>query len=290
MQPTGINPGLLRVLAQHAPDLLTEMLTPGKVLDAEVISRYGDKAIISFGRNLRIEVTLQAPLVEGQKVKVQVQTREQPAPPGESRAPILLKVVSEQAQGEKLVYVPVRSQQPIPSPGQAPSAAQTAPQNASASQATPGAPQLAAALQLPDAPLQPPTQTTQQAGQPQVLWLPIPLPQGGQAWAQVHVQEENARKGRAVAGPVHQVRIFWETPGLGPVQVTMDASATALTALFTTAAVDVRTALEQHLPELQQRLNEAGYTETRLGARQPMPGEAVEPVRSDEAGRLNVRA
>lgn len=273
MQPTRISPVLLRVLAQHAPDLLSEMLTPGKVLDAEVISRYGDKAMLSLGRNLRIEVTVQAPLTEGQRVRVQVQPREQGGQAGESRAPIILKVMGELEPGGTIVYTPGRLQTAAPTAGAA-----------QAHQA--GSVHLpAGAVPVQEGAVQPQTQP----GQPQVMWLPIPLPQGGQAWAQVHVQEESPRKGRAHKGAVHQVRIFWDTPGLGPIQVSMDTASTALTALFTVAVAESRTTLEEHLPELRQRLQEAGFAETRLGARQQRPGEAMEPVKSDEAGRLDLR-
>lgn len=265
MQPTGINPGLIRILAQQAPDLLTELFVPGKVLDAEVVSVFGDRAILNLGRNLRLEAALQTPLKEGQKVKVQVQPPEQAAAQGEGRsAPIVLKLIAVQA----------------------PATTTVAPQPAQTSQAAP-APAMPVLLPVaPEAATQP---QPAQPGQPQVLWLPIPLPQGGQAWTQVHVQEEAPGKGRRGAGPVHRVRIFWETPGLGPVQVTLDASATSLTALFTSAAAESRAAVDRHLPDLQQRLNAVGFPETRLGSRQPLAGETVEPVRTDEAGRLNLR-
>jgi len=249
----------MRAAGNVATEQLTEMLKVGRVLDVEVLSVFGDRAILSFGRNLRLEVTLQTPLKEGQKVKVQVQPRSdgQAHPGSDTRSSVILKLVSAGGVNEGLIFVRV---QPGLTQTSAPAVPQTLPQA------------------LP------------QTGQPVLNWIPIPLPQGGQAWAQIYVQEDG-RKPRdpESGGAHHQVRIWWETPGVGPVQVTMDALDTTLTALFAVVIPQTRQPLERALPRLQERLNRAGFTDTRLGTRQSMPNETVGPLRLDDYSRLDRR-
>ncbi|HYF91689.1 MAG TPA: flagellar hook-length control protein FliK [Symbiobacteriaceae bacterium] len=429
MQPTGINPGLVRFLAATAPDLLTELLVPGKVLEAEVVSVFQERAVLSFGRGVRLEVALQTPLQEGQRVRVQVQpqpprqaapapAQPQVQPPLPSQPPVrstpgsppgaLPQVVAPPAEQPALsrpAQSGVQTANPQPnlpataqpvSPGpQPPTAAphaqsaghqalqplpQTAPQQLTSGQPAPAPRQAAPAagqqavpaaqpggqvshstppepgrLQaapapaaapiilkvlgpappregvLPAGPLQPgqgpleaqsapaparvatgaPTlgevtaaavqgqpqpasavnqPGVQQTALPQVLWLPIPLPDGNQGWAQIHVQEDDSPKTRAQkGGPVQQIRIWWETPALGPVQVTLEAAAANLAALFTAAEPGSKGALEQSLPALQRRLAQVGFPEARVGCRAAAPGEAVEPARIEGANRLDKR-
>lgn len=247
MQSGSIGPALLRVPAHMATDLLSESLAPGRVFEADVVSVFGDRAILSMGRNIRMEVQLQAALKEGQRVRLQVQPREA----GEAGAPILLKVLTA---GDATALV--RTDQ----------------------QGAQGAEQ----AQAPAA--------SQSASAPQVLWLPIPLPQGGQGWAQILVQEDAPRKDPTRSGqPVHQVRLWWETPALGAVQVAMDASNTTLTAIFTVGEAAARLDVEGALPDLQRRLTDAGFPEARLGTRQAQPGEPVGPLKVDDPGRLDRR-
>ncbi|MDB4895807.1 MAG: hypothetical protein JWN15_2069, partial [Firmicutes bacterium] len=73
VQTGGIGPSLVRVLQTAQPDLMTELLTPGRLLEADVVSVFQDRAVLSFGRGMRLEVSLQAELTEGQRVRVQVQ-------------------------------------------------------------------------------------------------------------------------------------------------------------------------------------------------------------------------
>jgi len=257
MFPTGINPNLVRAGGNLSSEQITEMLRVGRVLDVEVISVFGERAILSLGRNLRIEVTLKTPLKEGEKAQVQVQPRSDGQAHGSDvRPPVILKLVSAGTAHEGLIYVRTQSG-PVPTSG-------------------PGLP----AATLPQSP--------SQAGQPALSWIPIQLPQGGQAWAQIYVQEEGRKQKGSEAH--HQVKIWWETPGVGPVQVTMDAAETTLTALFTVVAPESRQPLEQALPSLQERLNLIGFTDTRLGTRQAMHNEIVGPVRLDELSRLDRRA
>lgn len=335
MQPTGISPNLVRLLTATAPDLLTELLTPGKVLDADVVSVYQNKAMLSFGRGVRLEVTLQTPLQEGQRVRVQVQP--QGTAPGTPQAPTQAPTqASAQAQAPAQGAPQGPAQAPTPAQGapqtqaqaqapmarQAPApvvlkilgtvppddaaraaavgpragqtqATQAQPAQAQASAATPRPAPLGdlAATALPGQPAPVANQAqAQQPVTPQVLWLPIPLPGGSQGWAQIHIQEDDSPRARALkGGPVQQVRIWWETPALGPVQVTMDAAPASLSAIFTAAAADSKSLLDQTMGELRQRLAEAGFPEARVGSRAPAPGEAVEPARIDGASRLDKR-
>jgi hypothetical protein len=331
VQPTGISPNLVRLLTATAPDLMTELLTPGKVLDADVVSVYQDKAVLAFGRGVRLEVTLQTPLHEGQRVRVQVQPQpqgqQQPgqaqgqAPAGASRQAAVPGAQPAPVPGAQPVPVPGAQPAPVPGaqpaplvlkvignvPPEASGRAQTAAQaghapgqaQAPAQEAAgaPAAAQRSGALrdvaattfQGQPAPVANQTQA-QQPVTPQVLWLPIPLPGGAQGWAQLHIQEEDSPRARAVkGGPVQQVRIWWETPALGPIQVMMDAAPASLSAIFTAAAADSKSLLDQSIVELQQRLAEAGFPEARVGCRAPAPGEAVEPARIDGASRLDKR-
>ena len=386
MQPTGISSGLVRFLAANAPDLLTELFTPGKVLEAEVVSVFQERAVLSFGRGVRLEVALQTPLQEGQRVRVQVQPQEaapgQPGPPAPNAQtpPPGVQQAEPAPQQPQPGVAQARpgAQQTAPAPQQAPAAPQSQPAGQPApqlqagqpaprpaaptgQQAAPPAPPGQASRPAPEsgrqqtapapapivlkvigtappregvrptAPLQlgqaPPPEAqsapaparaatgapalrdvaaaapqgqqptpvasqpaAQPPGAPQVLWLPIPLPDGNQGWAQIHVQEDDSPKTRAQkGGPVQQVRIWWETPALGPVQVTLEAAATNLAALFTAAAAESKGALEESLPELQRRFAQVGFPEARVGCRTAAPGEAVEPARIEGANRLDKR-
>ncbi|HEY3364496.1 MAG TPA: flagellar hook-length control protein FliK [Symbiobacteriaceae bacterium] len=449
-----------------AQDLLAELLVPGRVLEADVISVFEDHAMLALGRGIRLEVSLQAPVKEGQRLQLQVQPRGAAPAQGGGPRPVVLKLLGTVPQGNRpegqgpaqgraavtrgTLPGPVpagNSGQPAGSPGtvpgertpaslsqagaqqsggveagpaqsagvaggeQAPAAGQAGPSQAARPQspvaagpagqagptppdgpaavsadqvkpragtppADPGGPEKQAAAgpapqpdagpartapggavqqapgeavqqapggaaqQAPGRAVQPapalhtaglqsagpqarevqqaagpslqpdmqaaPARTARleapvagavpqsQASQtvlPQVVWLPIPLPGGKQAWAQLVVQEEPERERRdPTAGPAHQVRLWWETPSLGSVQVTLDARDRSLTAVFTTPAPDTRLAVEDQLPALQQRLAAVGFPEARLGSRQPLPGESVGPtVPPEAAGRLDKR-
>lgn len=509
VQATGISPNLVRVLASTAPDLLAEMFVAGKVLEAEVLSVFQGRAMLSFGKGVRLEVVLQAMLKEGQKVRLQVQPREQgsglalklvqpqqaeqgaparpEAPPAQAPPTGSGNPAPGQAPAAQVQPQPLRAQaSPAPAPGQplpaqpggqsqvqpqppGPAAGQPGPAQgqpvAQAAPPTPGLPgpppggqgavpvpagaaqagQPAQATQAPTgqapatpapagspaqaaqpqatqaqaggqpqaapAPTQgaqpqgqpmqgqtqpPPTQTqaptmqaqpaatqtpvptaqapqaqplaqsqpqpsqppaaaapgptvprpeaaqpapegplppgepaaqargaaagpeasaarqeaaqaqprpdapqplTQppvahlrgEAGQPPLMWIPIPLENGKQGWAQLQIQEGDAR-GQREGGPQHQVRLWWETPTLGQVQVTMDASGSSLTTLFTILLASVRAGVERGLTDLQTRLSAAGFEDVQVGCRQALPGENVGPVVPDgDAPRLDRR-
>jgi hypothetical protein len=232
VQSAGVGPSLVRLIGTAPPDLLTTLLAPGRVLEAEVISLFQGRGILSFGRGVRLEVALQAALQEGQRVQVQVQPQEanQPA--------IFLKLLSTA---------------PATAQGAAPPTAQAPPQ----------------------------------AGQ--VVWLPIPLPGDGQGWAQLHIHEEPDRRGAPGAAPQRQVRLYWETPALGPIQMVMDAPERSLVALFTAVAPGSRASLEQAMPMLRERLAAAGFPDVKLGLRSPAPGEEVLPLRPAGAARVDRR-
>lgn len=248
MQLGGVGPGLLRLVANPAPDLLADLFVPGRVLEADVVSVFADRAILAFRQGLRLEVTVQTLLSEGQRVRVQVQP---PLPGGESASagspqPVVLKLVSLLARPEG--------------------------EGAAVSGQT-----VKGSLQVS------PTAV-------QIFWVPLPVPGGGQGWAQVQVQEEPDAQRRSPGDPAGpQVRIWWETPALGAVQVALSASGPDLSALFTAAATDTRSEIVQGLSGLQARLGGVGFPEARLGCRAPMPGEAIEPLRPEGAGRLDRR-
>lgn len=250
MQPSAIGPVLARLLQATAPDLLSDLFTPGRVLTADVVSVFQDRAVLSFGRGVRLEVGLQTALQEGERVLVQVQPGKDG--PVTDQQQIVLKVLG-------------------PAPKDLPQNADPAGLNAPTGQTT--------------------AATGQQPGNaPQVFWLPVPLPDGSRGWAQLQIQEDDSPKSRAKhGGPVHQVRIWWETPALGPVQGVLEALGSSLSAIFTAVAGDSRSSLEEHLPDLLGRLAAAGFPEARLGCRLPAPGQTVEPVRGGDNSRFDRR-
>jgi hypothetical protein len=235
VQTGGIGPSLVRVLQTAQPDLMMELLTPGRLLEADVVSVFQDRAVLSFGRGMRLEVSLQAELTEGQRVRVQVQ-------PGAPDVVILKLLAIADGQNPQVQ-------------------GQTTPMVAHPHAETPGA-----------------------------VWLPIPLPDGRQGWAQVQVREdlEGATRARTAGAPAH-VRIWWETPELGQLQVALDTGGGALAAIFTVPGAESRSQLEQALPGLQQRLTAAGFPEVRVGCRPPRPGETVGPTPAAGASRIDQR-
>ena len=53
----------------------SRLFLPGRLLEAEVVSVYQDRAILAFGRGIRLEVALRAPLREGERVRLRVEPR-----------------------------------------------------------------------------------------------------------------------------------------------------------------------------------------------------------------------
>lgn len=121
-----------------------------------------------------------------------------------------------------------------------------------------------------------------------VSWIPIPLPGGQQGWAQITAEEDTATRSKG-RERTHQIRIWWETPRLGAVQVLLDTlSEGRLIGLFTVPAATARTSIETRLPELVESLAQAGFPAAQLGARPPQPGQPVQP--ESRSGRLDRRA
>jgi hypothetical protein len=111
-----------------------------------------------------------------------------------------------------------------------------------------------------------------------VAWVPIPLPNGTHGWAQVKVEEDRRRKAKRSEEPYYQVRIWWETPRTGVIQVLLDAAPEGrLIGLFTVAAAALRAAIEERLPELADSLAEAGFPGAQLAARLQQPGQLPAP-------------
>ena len=163
VQATGISPNLVRVLAGTAPNLLAEMFVAGKVLEAEVLSVFQGRAMLSFGKGIRLEVALQAMLKEGQKLKLQVQPREQ-------GSGLVLNMV-EQAPQQTGQGTPPRPGAPAYQPG-----APTSQPPATAQGQTPAAPG-----QTPVAPGQTPAAPQGQAPAVQTM-APQPPGPGPRAW------------------------------------------------------------------------------------------------------------
>lgn len=274
MQIPGINPSLLRLLSTAGQEQLADLFTPGRILKAEVVSVFQDRAVLSFGRGIRLEAQTQTPLKEGQQVTVQVQTPQAPPQPGQP-PPLVLKLVQNPASAGQTNTAPTPAE-----PGQ------TAAQQTLGREAV----ILRGEQSAPAAGPQPNQGLPQAQHPPGLVWLPIPLPGGGQGWAQIHVPPEAPRKGSGQGdSSVRQVRIWWETPELGAVQVTLDGAASDLSAIFTAVSPESRTQIESHLSDLRARLQEAGFPEARLGCRQARAGEAVEPFRPEGTARLDLR-
>ncbi|MGE5676370.1 MAG: flagellar hook-length control protein FliK [Mycobacterium leprae] len=223
----GIGPSLIRL--QSSPDdagALKTLLAVGRVLEAEVLSVTGDRAVLVVGRGNRLEVRPEFPIAPGQRLQLQVLSET------DSPGQLLLKLLG------------VESAPPTPQ--------------------TP-------AQSLP-------------------VWLPIPMPQGSQGWAQLSVPEEDRRKPNESSMPAErQVRIWWETPALGKVEVQLSERAGKLTAVFTVPSTQSRDAIDADLQALRQQLAAVGFAEAVLGSRPPRPGETVEPVGGGASGLLDRR-
>ncbi|MFZ5825170.1 MAG: hypothetical protein ACOY94_12655 [Bacillota bacterium] len=155
------------------------------------------------------------------------------------------------------------------------------------SQARPEGPQ--AQTQPQPAAQAPLSQARLDAGPPPLIWLPIPLENGKQGWAQLQIQERDPSGGQE-HGAQHQIRLWWETPALGQIQVTMDASRGSLTTLFTVLLGAIRAGVERGLSDLQTRLTAAGFDDVKIGCRQALPGENIGPAVPVEGGpRLDRR-
>lgn len=204
----------------------------------------------------------------------------QPAVPGQPSAP----------PGAAAPHAaPSTSPQGAPAPGTAsPAPPQGAPSQAAPAEATTAAPAPQATASAAPPPVQspaPPTQTMPLAVPGEmVAWVPLPLPGGGQGWAQLKVEEQKRRNARKGSERYYQVRIWWETPELGAVQVMLDAAPEGrLVGLFTVAAATLRAAIEERLPQLSEALEQAGYPAAQLGARVAKPGEQPTPPASGSA-------
>lgn len=335
--PIGIQQTLGRAVLAGTPDVLTELFTPGRTLEADVVSVFQGRAVLAFGRGVRLEVALQAPLQEGQRVLVQVQPREgapqppgagvaqppstgapqpqggsaaqgqtvgtpqpgAPAPPGgQSLPPIVLKVLGPAPSEPNAPQAKERPDGPTAQTGVRGDAdisgqtiAGTKGAPASVRETAAAAAQQASATIAAQQSSATPAAAPHQPGTPQIFWLPIPLPDGTRGWAQLQVQEDDSPKSRArKGGPVHQVRIWWETPALGPVQVTMEAASSgSLATLFSSAAGEIRRRMEESLPDLQQRLMAAGFPEARVGCKAPAPGDPITPAKLPGPSRLDRR-
>jgi hypothetical protein len=119
--------------------------------------------------------------------------------------------------------------------------------------------------------------------QPQLTWLPIPLPHGQSGWVQLRIDPEE-QNGQASSNAPAKVSLWWETPGLGPLRVDLEASGESLATRFGTARPDALTRLQAQLDNLSERLTAAGFARVQAGARllPTPPAPEAGPGRLDE--------
>lgn len=135
-----------------------------------------------------------------------------------------------------------------------------------------------------EAPPQPEARSEQT---PQILWLPIPLPDGRSGWAQLRIDPE-AESDQGGAKAPAKLSLWWETPGLGSLRADLEASGEALQARFGTAKTDSLRRLQEGMADLTERLTAAGFTQVQAGARllpsPPAPEAAGVAARLDQRG------
>lgn len=118
--------------------------------------------------------------------------------------------------------------------------------------------------------------------QPQLLWFPLPLPNGAQGWVQLRVEPE--AKGEAQSS-LSKLSLWWESPLLGPIRAELEAHGEALSARLGTARPETQGRLNAEIEALTERLTAAGFTRVSAGARL-LPRD---PAPEGGAGRLDQR-
>lgn len=122
---------------------------------------------------------------------------------------------------------------------------------------------------------------------PQIVWLPVPLPGGGSGWAQLRIDPEGPSD-QVDAKASAKVSLWWETPGLGPLKAELEANGEALNAKFGTAKPDALQRLNEGMADLAERLTAAGFARVQAGARllptPPAPETASVALRLDQRG------
>lgn len=121
---------------------------------------------------------------------------------------------------------------------------------------------------------------------PQILWLPIPLPDGRSGWAQLRIDPEAEPDPGGAKAPA-KLSLWWESPGLGPLKADLEASGEALSARFGTAKSDSLRRLQDGMAALIERLTAAGFAQVQAGARL-LPSPPA-PEAASGAGRLDQR-
>jgi hypothetical protein len=296
-------PQAVWVQAAEVPDDLPEgLLQPGRFFPARVVSAAPEGAVLEVaGRPLRVTVTADAP--------APAVPAGAPAAAEPPRTLAERKAAEPPRTGADLPAVaPVKERVPPPEPWPAGPAPDRAAPRVEAGgdslkpgqallvqvQSRVGGPEGEPAVLLRAVPLPGPAPDGgaaqgQAALQPPV-WLPIPLPDGNRGWVQLHVQEEEWDRRRSAQGdPSRQIRLWWETPALGPVQVVLEADGPQLSLVFTAQLAETRLALEEGLPDLTDRLAQIGFSQVQVGCRLPAPGEPMAPARAERAAWLDRR-
>lgn len=126
-----------------------------------------------------------------------------------------------------------------------------------------------------------PAEAGRGAPQPSVVWLSIPLRDHQQGWAQLALRTE-PESGHPSEGaePVQTIHLWWETPSLGEVGVTLRRTGPALSVGFQVRMPHSMERLAAALPQLEAGLKAAGFPNPTLSCRPLREGEAAGPVQA----------
>lgn len=118
--------------------------------------------------------------------------------------------------------------------------------------------------------------------QPQlVAWLRIPLQGNRQGWAQLSLRTERDGGGQlagAESSRLREVHLWWETPELGEVGVTLTGAGKALTVGFQVRRPESLQRVAASLSSLEADLKAAGFPNPTLACRPLREGEKSGPV------------
>lgn len=219
MDPGRVASAGLRLLRAFGPSGAENLLTPGRVLQATVLTAGPDRAVLLLAQGMRLEVALRTPLRQGARIRVQVEPEVEQV--RESGRVILLKLLE--------VEEPAKPEEPV---------------------------------------------SENPAAAPWVTWIPVGEPEGRQGWVQLAVPREPPEH-RSVAAAVREteIRLWWETPALGPVAVTLAGTGSSLAVQFHVGNPDSLQRLAAGLPDLEAALREKGFVHPRLACHPLKDGE-----------------
>ncbi|HEY8347467.1 MAG TPA: flagellar hook-length control protein FliK [Symbiobacteriaceae bacterium] len=214
MHPGEVTSAGLTLLRALGPAAAEELLLPGRVLQATVLTASADRAVLLLARGLKLEVALRTPLRPGDRIRVKVDPEAKPG---------------------RVIFLKLLDVEPAEPAAEGPALI------------------------------------------PEVTWVPLDLPGGRQGWVQLAVQRDGPdREAETGEGRDLQVRLWWETPALGPVGVTLTGTGNRLTVRFLVRNPDSLRRVTEALPELEAALREDGFQRLRLACH-PLP-EGEGPV------------